>query len=198
MSEKRRATIEEAKAAWDAYPPTNRSIRVVIKELEKQNLTCNVATLQRWRQTGFTLKKQPKIKDPEAVHAAAQRVMEKIAGKHKADDELARTMRADQQSILAAYPNDAELARLAAREKLATQIVLARCISENAGAIALERPGVAIGLFEVLNTPIAPVVVAAQPGGNGDDARVVEGTVINKSESALAIERFLAKEGVAA
>lgn len=204
MSEKRRATIAEAKAAWDACPEQDRSVRVVIKAMAEKNLVCAIATLQRWVKSNWTVNvRMRKTKDPEKIYEATVKVVEQIAGYQEQTSKLIAELRSEMQKVLADHPDDAQLARLAAREKMATQVVLARCIADNAATIVAERPGVAIGLFEILNVPITPmgtVVPLGNGDGNGNDARIIEGRVIEESPTTTAIRAFKQRErqGVAA
>lgn len=210
MSERRKATMAEARAAWDAYPKQHRSIRTVVKAMAKKDLICAIATLQRWVKADWVVR--PHIKKTESLYEATVNVVEQIAAHNVVEQisahqdqtsKLIAELRSEMQKVLADHPDDAQLARLAAREKMATQVVLARCIANNAATIVAERPGVAIGLFEILNVPITPmgtVVPLGNGDGNGNDARIIEGRVIEESPTTAAIRAFKQRErqGVAA
>lgn len=200
MSETRKATMAEARAYWDAYPKEGRSIRSVVKAMAAKNLICSIANLQRWVKADWVLRSHIKKRE-ESLHEATVKVVEQIAVHQERTSKLIAELRGEMQKVLNDHPDDADLSRLAAREKMATQVVLARCIADNAATLVAERPGIAIGLFEVLNVPIAPMGTAVSTGaGNGNDAKVIDGRVIEESPTTLAIRAFKQRErqGVAA
>lgn len=194
MSEMRKATLAETRAYWDAYPKEGRSIRSVVKAMAENGLICSIANLQRWVKADWVLRSHIKKRE-ESLHEATVKVVEQIAVHQQRTSEMIAELRGEMQKVLADHPDDADLSRLAAREKMATQVVLARCIADNAATLVAERPGIAIGLFEVLNVPIAPMGTAVATGaGNGNDAKVIDGRVIEESPTTLAIRAFKQRE----
>jgi len=117
-------------------------------------------------------------------------------------------MKAERERLLQEKVLDSELARTAMRESLIAQIVLARQITRRAAVLVEIDPETAAKLLHVLKQPAASTTVIvpkdeqpdAAPPTNGDNAKVVEGKVIEKSHTQLAIENFRNRraQGVAA
>jgi hypothetical protein len=228
MSEKKklpRATMAQAKAAWEAYPDSEsdpRSFRKVIKVLEGQGLGCAISTLQRWKDSGWVIGNMQRANKDEIAKRKGERaaqlsgkVSEKTA-EHEAKastrleviaaEELA--MKAERERLIAETVLDSDLARFAMRESLIAQIILARQIIRRAAVLVEVAPEIAAKVFEVLKGPAASTTIVIPPneqrsGEDGDGAKVVEGRLVREpSPTQLAIESFRQrrreKQGVAA
>lgn len=204
MSEKPRATIDQAKAAWEAHPAP--SIRSVVAALEEAGLACNVATLQRWRKAGWVLKgKTVSAADAKKLQDKAAKAVADGVKEH-GDKVLTRIEVITQEEALMKVrageldkiTEDSELARQAMRKSLIAQIVLSEQIIRRAALIAEVAPAAVPDIIEALRSPFAsttivlPIQMPAQPAaGNGDGAKVVDGRVVREpSSSQLAIEAF--------
>ncbi len=195
MSESKRATIDQAKAAWDAHPePT---IRSVVDALKAAGLECSVATLQRWKASGWALK--TKSKNTGATEAVAEGVarqdnkvltrQEKFEAFEKSLDTLCGELLAEEMKP--------ELAERAVRERHVAAILLAKAVQNRAAFIVeVHSPEKVAKLLEALQhsgtikneIPVAP---PDEPARNGDNARVIDGRVLPApSATALAIEAF--------
>lgn len=211
MSEvKRKATMAEAKAAWDAHP--NPSLRGVVKAMEESGFTITISKLQRWCKAGFAAKaKKPRrtpnqrIPDPAAVAASAKEASVDVAKATKEMEGKALTrleviereeqaMADERARLLDDKINLSQLAETAKRECLIASIVLARQITRRAPVLVEICPDIAAKALDVLveATRTTTIVIpdAPEAPGNGDGARVVDGTVIAKSETAIALENF--------
>ena len=51
QAETARATMNDARRAWEAHP--NPTLRTVVKALAAQGLSCSVATLGRWHKAAW-------------------------------------------------------------------------------------------------------------------------------------------------
>lgn len=202
MSEKPRATIDQAKAAWEAHPkPT---IRSVIAALDEAGLTCNLATLQRWRKAGW-VRKGVTAADAKKLQDKASKAVAEGVGRHDKDvltrievitqEEAAMKVRAGD---LDKITDDSELARQAMRKSLIAQIILSEQIIRRAALIAEVTPDTVPDIIEALRSPFAsttivlPIQMPAQPGQpNGDGAKIVDGRIIKEpSTTQVAIESF--------
>lgn len=207
----KRATPDQAKAAWEAHPAP--SVRTVCEALREIGLSCAVATLQRWHKAGWVLKTNGRRKDHAKAAAKAQEAVAK--GVDRQDDKtLTRlemfaaeeaTMK-DRAEALGEIEQDSELARQAMRTSLIAQIILSEQIIRRAAFLMEVAPDRAAKLIEALKGPAASTTIVIPPeqskqqGDNGDGAKVVDGRVIEQSPTAMAISSFKLrrKEGVAA
>lgn len=215
MSERRNATMADAKAAWDAHP--NPSLRGVVKAMKEAGLSITISTLQRWCKAGFAAKVKappkpsrrvtPKQRKPAAVAASAKEAAVDVANATKEMEGKALTrleviereeqaMADERVKLLDDKINLSQLAETAKRECLIASIVLARQITRRAPVLVEVCPDIAAKALDVLveatrtTTIVIPDPPANEPSGNGDGARVVDGTVIAKSETAIALESF--------
>lgn len=202
-----RATIDQAKAAWEAHPdPSLRSVAAVLREV---GLDCKVANLQRWHKAGWILKGKTRNEAKTSESAQAEVAM----GVKKQDDATLTRIEAIQAEEAAMKARaeelgketvDAELARQAMRTSLIAQIVLSEQIIRRAVFLVETKPEDVAKLIEKLKGPAASTTIVMpteQPAENGNGARVVNGRVIEKSPTQLAIESFearMAREGIAA
>lgn len=203
MSEsKPRATIDQAKAAWEAHP--DPSIRTVVEALDAAGLACSVATLQRWKAAGWALKS--KSKNTGATEAVAEGIkrqdnrvltrQEAFEAYEKALDDLCGQLLADEMKP--------QLAERAVQERHVASILLAKAVQKRAAFIVeAHSPEKVAKLLEALQRSgtISNEIPIGAPDGNGDGARVIEGRALPApSASQLAIEAFNARrrQGVAA
>jgi hypothetical protein len=214
MSEtSRKATMVEAKQAWDDFPENERSIRKVVAAMKQNGLSCHPSTLQRWKDadwlTGHMQRrsrneqtKRAKSETKKADKASAK-VSETLAAQ---EGKLTRLeiieaeeaeMKLEREKLLSDSVLDSDLARIAMRESLIAQIVIARQITRRASVLLETQPEIAAKLIDALKAPAASTTIVIppadrpEPNGNGDDARVVNGRVLpEKSASQLAIESF--------
>jgi len=196
MSEsKPRATIDQAKAAWESHPaPT---VRDVVKALEAAGYACSVATLQRWKAGGWALK--TKSKNTDATEAVAEGVarqdnkvltrQEKFEAFEKSLDDLCVDLLKDEVKP--------ELAEKAVQERHVAAILLAKAVQKRAAFIVeVHSPEKVAKLLEALqhSGTIKTEIPVAPPGElarNGDDAKVIDGRVLPApSATTLAIEAF--------
>jgi hypothetical protein len=216
MSEPRKATIADAKAAWEAFPEgPDKSIRNVIDAMRKAGIECPVANMQRWKKKGWVIKERPtkgrhrkaKIEDASAAvsdgvkqhETKAQTRLEVIA----AEEAAMKTRRAE---LMADSVQPSRLQEIANREILTAQILLAEQISRRAAVLVEVAPEIAAKMLAVLTeatrstTIVIPPEQPASPA-NGDGAKVVDGRVLREpSPTQTAIELFKARQrqGVAA
>lgn len=201
-----RATIDQAKAAWDAHP--DPSIRGVVDAMQATGLICAIATLQRWHTAKWKLKKkthhvavaeQAKAAVSEGVKRQDDAVLVRIAA--MAAEEAALRARVEE---LGKIEQDSELARLTIRASMIAQIVLAEQVTRRAADLVERAPGKVGIIIEALKGPASSTTIlmpsAQTPQTGGDGARVVEGRVIEESATQLAITAFRSrqKHGVAA
>lgn len=208
MSEQRkklpRATLAQAKAAWEAHPAP--SIRKVMDSLELAGLSCSLATMQRWRKAKFELKKRASRQTTaEQARAKVNKGIEQIEEKALTRIEQLEAEESEMRNLRDTLltNSDSELARIAMRESLVAQILLSRQIQRRAVVIVELAPEKAPKMIEALKGPAASTTIVLPPGetsGQGDDAKVVQGRVIEESPTQLAIAAFKArqKQGVAA
>ena len=203
MSEQpRKATMAEAKSAWDAFEG-KRSIRKVVDALAEQGLKVTVSTLQRWKDADWlTTNADKRARAAQTARKTGEKIsaktedMEGKLTRLEIIEREEREMKAERERLMHVDMLDSELARLAMRESLVAQIVLARQITRRAAIIAEIAPEIAAKLMDVLKQPAASTTIIIPPnevqqGINGDDAKVVNGrTLPQKSESQLAIEAF--------
>lgn len=208
---KRKATMAEAKAAWDAHPCP--SLRNVVKALEESGLTITIATLQRWKKVDFApgeawRRKATEIKaTPNAAKKASAvvaKATQEIEGKGLTRLEVIEREEAEmakEREKLLEETNLSKLAETAKRECLIASIVLARQITRRAPVLVEVMPDIAAKALNVLieatrSTTIVlddPNEAAAEGPANGDGAKVVEGRVIEESATAIAINAFKAR-----
>lgn len=193
-----RATIEQAKAAWEAHP--DPSLRGVCAALKASGFFCSLATMQRWHKSEWVLKGKARNiakKSPAAQTAVAD-------GVKKRDDEAAAAEKACQNRITKLVAElekltEGGLAGKTTRKAMIARCVLAEEVIRMAPLIAVSGADKVAKLIEVLGNQVVAVAPSAPAHGNGDDAKVINGREIKpKSESAIAIEAFLKREGVAA
>jgi len=200
MSEKRRATLAEAKAAWDAYPENDRSVRKVVKALADQGLDVAISTLQRWKDAGWAV---GNIDAAAKAARASAKVSEKI-GEHEgkamtrleviAMEEAAMKVR--RAELLADGNQTSRLQETAKRELYAAQILLAEQISRRAAVIVEVQPEIAAKILAVLTEATSSTTIIVPPdeaAANGEGAKVIEGRVLEPSPTAQAIEAFKAR-----
>jgi len=195
MSERKpRATIDQAKAAWEAHPaPT---IRDVVKALDGAGLSCSVATLQRWKAAGWVIKgKTPKQDGTEAVAEGVKRQdnrvltrQEKFEAYEGELDKLCNELLKDEMKP--------ELAERAVQERHVASILLAKAVQKRAAFIVeVHSPEKVAKLLEALQragTISNEIPIAAADAGDG--AKVIEGRVLpGPSSTQLAIEAFQAR-----
>lgn len=211
MSEqqKKRATIDQAKAAWEAHP--DPSIRTVCEVLGRNGLVCSIATIQRWHKTGWVLKGKTRLaaKISQEATAAVKASVERQDDKTLTRLDIIQAEEAEMKARaveLEKVENDSELARKAMRKSLIAQIVLAEQIIRRAVFLVECAPKDASKILEALKGPAASTTIVIPPrevqqGQNGDGARVVNGHAIHEeSPSQLAIAAFKQrqKQGFAA
>jgi hypothetical protein len=182
------------------------TLRAVIAALEEQGLSCTISTMQRWAKDDFAPRKrksaiQYTVKENEKVQATAHKAVKEGIEREEA---MQATRREQIQGIEAQMEvlaeslkevEEGELCRMNMRERMITQIVLAKLVRHRAPSIVHDSPEKLAKLFEALNLPpAAPTTIVLPKPDRPDDAKVVNGRVLpEKSETALAIEAFQAR-----
>lgn len=206
MSEqsKPKATLDQAKAAWEAHPTP--SIRKVMDALEASGLSITLSTMQRWKKSDWAMKGRTKRTRSKKVTQEAQAAVAEGIERQDARvlthlerlerEETLTKARADE---LGKIDQDSELARQAMRTSLIAQIVLAEQITRRAAFLAEVAPDRVAKLLDALKGPAASTTIvlpsAQTPAMNGDDAKLVDGRVVQApSETQLAIESFFERE----
>lgn len=206
-SELRRATMAEAKAAWEAYPDTEakpRSIRKVIAAMRKHGIDLSVSTFQRWKDADWTAIRM------ERAQKLTRQIVEKTA-EHDAKVAEPDAVATETAIILAMAEElekiqaDSEIQRKLTRKSMIAQIILSELLIRRGVVLMTVAPEIAVKAIEVLKGPSASTTIVMPPNeqpqpGNGDGAKVVEGRLLEKSSTQIAIEAFQARrrEGVAA
>lgn len=207
--ERPRATIAQAKAAWEAHP--DPSIRTVVAALKEAGLVCSISTLQRWHKAEWALRRDVEANKRTTAEEASAKVGEnvkKIEEKALSRIEMFEAEEAAMKKLAAdldVIESDSELSRKAMRKSLIAQIVLSEQIIRRAALLVELAPGKVASIMEALKGPAASTTIVipqdnAPQGHNGDGARVIDGRVIEDSPVASAITAFKQrqKQGVPA
>lgn len=221
MKKATHSPLSEVKEFWEAWPADKpKPFRTVVKAMHEAGLTISVSTLQRWVDCNWTTghidartkaarAERAKKKPAESSEKLSKKTVEHERKVSRLDSILAEEaeMKAERERLLSDMKLDSDLAALAMRESLIAQIILARQITRRAAVLMDVAPEVAADLMKVLKGPAASTTIVIPPNeapstqsGNGDGARVVDGKVIAKSESQMAIESFKNRrmQGIAA
>lgn len=207
---KKKASIAECKKAWEEFPvkfpDRKHSGQNVVKQMQSEGFAIAQSTFARWRSNGWHPDKPNAKTSSENLSKDTPKHEQKLTRLDVIEMEEA-LMKAEREKLLAEVTLDSELARQALRESLVAQIVLARQIVRRASVLVEIAPEVAAKLLLALKEPLASTTIIIPPNeapasapGNGDGAKVVDGKVIEKSVTQMAIERFKQRqtEGVAA
>jgi hypothetical protein len=180
--------------------------------MRENGIECPIANLQRWVKHEFVFRpnaRRKPITAKEAKEASASVSKAAKDGEAKAltrlevliAEEAEMKARAEE---LDKIEQDSELARKAMRKSMIAQIILAEQIIRRAAFIVEAAPDIAAKVMDVLKGPTASTTIVIpptsedKPAPNGDSAKIIDGRVLEKSPSQMAIEAFKARQRVGA
>jgi flagellar hook-basal body complex protein FliE len=188
-----RATIAQAKAAWEAVP--SPSLRTVSRAMREAGMECPTATLRRWKNAKWVLQKQKRGRKTTAEQARAKvkHAVEDVEEKALASSQNLEIAETEREAELNKVVLTSELSEMALRKSLIAQIILAEQVARYAAPIVALSPGKIGGIMDSLKGPAASTTIVLPPqesSQNGDGAKVVNGRMIEESPTQLAITAF--------